>query len=118
MSSALSGLPGVSVPPAPLDRVHVYYQYCAYVPDRDQTVRRCLRSGLDVEHHHMDVCPDLPLFAESRAVAPGARRTTDALQLPVHAGLSSSDLDLVATRVRRALAGRPAHRSEAAGLPR
>jgi dTDP-4-amino-4,6-dideoxygalactose transaminase len=114
MSTALSGLPGVSVPPTPADRVHVYYQYCAYVPDRDATVRRCLRRGLDVEFHHMDVCPDLPLFSESAPIAPGARRTAHALQLPVHAGLSDADLRRVADRVRRALQTEPEEYAAAA----
>jgi dTDP-4-amino-4,6-dideoxygalactose transaminase len=118
MSSALGQLPGVGVPPAPRDRVHVYYQYCAYVPDRDQTVARCLRAGLDVEYHHMDVCPDLPLFSESKTEVPGARRTTDALQLPVHAGLSSAELGRVADRVRRAVSTPPPPQSEAARASR
>jgi perosamine synthetase len=118
MSAALGELPGVGVPPAPRDRVHVYYQYCAYVPDRDGTVARCLRAGLDVEYHHMDVCPDLPLFSRSRAEVPGARRTTDALQLPIHAGLSPDDLARVATRVRRAVSIAPPPRREAARVAR
>jgi perosamine synthetase len=113
MSTALGKLPGVAVPPAPRDRVHVYYQYCAYVPDRDLAVSRCLRAGLDVEFHHMDVCPDLPLFSRSRTEVPGARRTTDALQLPVHAGLSWDELALVATRVRRAVSTAPSRREAA-----
>jgi dTDP-4-amino-4,6-dideoxygalactose transaminase len=104
MSGALSGRPGVQVPPAPSDRVHVYYQYCAYVPDRDALVRRCLRRGLDLEYHHMDVCSDLELFGRSRTAAPGARRTADAVQLPIHAGLDDAQLATVAHRVRRALA--------------
>lgn len=104
MSSALSHLDGLRLPPEPDDRVHVYYQYCVYPPDRDAAVRRCLRAGLDVEYHHMDVCPDLPLFAASRAEVPGARRTGDALQLPIHAGLSPDDLERVARRFRRAVA--------------
>jgi dTDP-4-amino-4,6-dideoxygalactose transaminase len=118
MSAALGELPGVGVPPAPRDRVHVYYQYCAYVPDRDLAVARCLRAGLDVEYHHMDVCPDLPLFGASRTEVPGARRTTDALQLPIHAGLSSDDLARVAARVRRAVSVSPSSRSEPARAAR
>jgi perosamine synthetase len=114
MSEALGALAGVGVPPAPRDRVHVYYQYCAYVPDRDLAVARCLRAGLDVEYHHMDVCPDLPLFSESRTEVPGARRTADALQLPVHAGLSSAELARVAARVRGAVSSGPPPRGEAA----
>ncbi len=60
----------------------------------------------------MDVCPDLPLFADSRTDAPGARRTTEALQLPVHAGLSGTDLERVAGRARRALSAAGAGGSE------
>ena len=103
MSATLAGVPGIGVPPAPADRVHVYYQYCVYVPDRDGAVRGCLRRGLDVEYHHMDVCPDLPQFAASQAEVPGARRTTEALQVPVHAGLSDDDLARVAARLKGAL---------------
>lgn len=103
MGAALGGIPGVQVPPAPADRVHVYYQYCVYVPDRDAAVTRCLRSGLDVEYHHMDVCSDVPLFGGSRTDAPGARRTAEALQVPIHVGLSPERLELVARRLRRAL---------------
>lgn len=103
MTGALAGIPGVVPPPAPADRVHVYYQYPLYVPDRDAVVARCLRSGLDVEYHHMDVCADLPLFGDARREAPGARRTADALQVPVHAGLDDAHLALVARRLRGAL---------------
>jgi dTDP-4-amino-4,6-dideoxygalactose transaminase len=103
MSAALCGVPGVVPPPAPKDRVHVYYQYAAYVRDRDAAVTRCLRSGLDVEYHHMDVCPELAIFSESRIDAPGARRTTEALQVPIHVGLSQRDLERVADRLKRAV---------------
>jgi dTDP-4-amino-4,6-dideoxygalactose transaminase len=103
MSRQIGSLAGVQVPPSPSDRVHVYYQYAAYVPDRDAVVARCLRAGLDLEYHHMDVCPELPLFGGSPTAAPGARRTADALQVPVHAGLSPSQLELVGSRLRRAL---------------
>jgi dTDP-4-amino-4,6-dideoxygalactose transaminase len=126
LTAALAGLPGVVPPPAPSDRGHVYYQYCAYVEDREAVVRRCLRRGLDVEFHHMDVCPDLPLFAEFRTDAPGARRTNEALQLPIHAGLGPAEMEAVERRFRSAvLAGaRPARMAagpettdEAAGRP-
>jgi dTDP-4-amino-4,6-dideoxygalactose transaminase len=116
MSAALAGLPGVALPPDPVDRVHVYYQYCVYPSDRDGVVRRCLRSGLDVEYHHMDVCPDLPLFAASRTEVPGARRTNEALQLPIHAGLSDADLARVAQRFRRAVAPPAIRQAAPAGL--
>jgi dTDP-4-amino-4,6-dideoxygalactose transaminase len=116
---AMAGVPGVRTPPAPHDRVHVYYQYCLYVPDREAAVRACLDRGLDVEYHHMDVCPELPLFAIPRPEAPGAQRTKDALQVPVHCGLGGAGLERVTVRLRRGLgsegaAGNPV----AAGSPR
>jgi perosamine synthetase len=115
LTAALSHLDGVTVPADPDDRVHVYYQYCVYPGDRDGVVRRCLRRGLDVEYHHMDVCPDLPLFAASRMEAPGARRTADALQLPVHPGLRPEDLLRVARRFASAAAAPDFPHAAAAG---
>jgi dTDP-4-amino-4,6-dideoxygalactose transaminase len=109
LTEVLRRLPGVVPAPSPSDRRHVYYQYCAYVPNRDAVVRGCLRRGLDLEFHHMDVCPDLALFTSSRTPAPGARRTNNAVQLPVHAGLSPDEMDAVLRRFRSAvLAGTPA----------
>ena len=103
MNVVLRGVDGVELPPAPPDRTHIYYQYCVYVPDRPRLVRACLRAGVDLEYHHMDVCPDLALFREQRIDAPGARRTRDAVQVPIHAGLTPPQLEAVARRVRRAL---------------
>jgi dTDP-4-amino-4,6-dideoxygalactose transaminase len=116
LSTALADVEGLALPPEPRDRVHVYYQYCVYPRDRERVVRRSLRAGLDVEYHHMDVCPDLPLFAASRTEVPGARRTRDALQLPVHAALGELDLERVARRFRSAVA--PASVSEGAAHAR
>lgn len=108
LSRRLAGLTGVVPPPEPADRVHVYYQYAAYVPDRERLVRRALRRGLDLESHHMDVCSDLPLFAASAMDAPGARRTGQSVQIPVHVGLDAAAIERVADRVRRALGAAPA----------
>jgi dTDP-4-amino-4,6-dideoxygalactose transaminase len=119
LTEVLRGLPGVVPPPTPSDRRHDYYQYCAYVPNRDAAVRRCLRRGLDVEFHHMDVCSDLALFGSSRTPAPSARRTNEAVQLPVHASLHPDEMEAVVRRFRSAvLAGAPgAARTSAAPEP-
>jgi perosamine synthetase len=100
---AVAAIPGVRTPAAPSDRTHVYYQYCLYVPDREAAVRACIDRGLDVEYHHMDVCPEVPLFGATDAEAPGARRTQDALQVPAHYGLRGAGIERVASRLRRAL---------------
>ncbi len=103
LDAALAGIPGVATPPRFPDRESAYYQYAVYVPDRARVVRRCLETGLDVEHHHMDVCPDLPLFGPVGGAAVGARRTADAIQVPIHPGLDGAGIARVARRLRRGL---------------
>jgi perosamine synthetase len=118
LSRRLAGRPGVLPPPEPGDRVHVYYQYSAYVPDRERLVRRALRRGLDLESHHMDVCPELPLFAESAIDTPGARRTAESVQIPVHSGLEPPAMERVAGRVLEALGTAAPPQAAEAGVPR
>ena len=62
MDQLLKGLPGVVPPKVPPERQHVYYQYCVYVPDRDDVLRGSIRRGIDIETLHVDVCTQLPLF--------------------------------------------------------
>jgi dTDP-4-amino-4,6-dideoxygalactose transaminase len=100
MSEVLGGVAGVRVPTVPRDRTHAFYQYCAYVPSRDGVVEACLRRGIDIETLHVDVCPDLELFAPQTNSAAGARATTHTIQIPVYEGLEDAQLDRVANVVR------------------
>jgi dTDP-4-amino-4,6-dideoxygalactose transaminase len=95
MDRALGGAVGVQIPVVPPDRTHVYYQYCAYVPDRDAVARDCIRRGVDVETLHVDVCTRLPLFGSPRPSA-GADRGAQAVQLPVYESLTDQQVDRVA----------------------
>jgi perosamine synthetase len=104
----LSGIPGIRLPQVPGDRTHVYYQYCAYVPDRDVTVLRSLKHGVDLETLHVDVCPQLELFSAYKVAAPGAEATEQAVQIPVYESLSSMDVDRVADVVHASAAQKPA----------
>jgi hypothetical protein len=107
MDDLLGRLPAVQVPYVPQDRMHVYYQYCVYGPDgpdRDELVVRCVRRGIDIETLHVDVPPDMELFAGARAEAAGARRAAQALQIPIYAGLSRAQIERVGTTVRDVLA--------------
>ena len=97
--TALSRMPGVHVPAVPPDRTHVYYQCCAYVRDRDQFVIDAVRRGIDVETLHVDVCPDMELFSELKIDAPGARRASEAVQLPAYESLSEERVDTIIRRV-------------------
>jgi dTDP-4-amino-4,6-dideoxygalactose transaminase len=106
MDQALRGLPGITVPSAPPDRTHVYYQYCVYGPERDALVVKCVRRGVDIETLHVDVCCDLDLFAGARvepAGAPGAHRAAQAMQLPVYSSLTDEQALRVAQVVRGVL---------------
>jgi len=95
MNRALHEIAGVRVPCVPADRTHVYYQYCAYVPDRDALTLACIRRGVDVETLHVDVCTRLELFGEPRS-SPGADRAAQAVQLPVYESLTDAQIDRVA----------------------
>jgi dTDP-4-amino-4,6-dideoxygalactose transaminase len=107
MNSVLGGVSGIRVPEAPPDRTHVYYQYCVYGPDgpgRDDLVVRCVRRGIDIETLHVDVPPDMPLFAGAKAECDGARRAAQAIQVPVYSSLTGKQLRRVARVVRDVLA--------------
>jgi dTDP-4-amino-4,6-dideoxygalactose transaminase len=90
----------------------VYYQYCVYVPDRDDLVLRCIRRGVDIETLHVDVCTNLELFSDLRgAPTPGADRASAAVQVPVYASLSDDQVGRIARTVKRAVDDRaPKHR--------
>jgi dTDP-4-amino-4,6-dideoxygalactose transaminase len=106
MDRALAGLPGITVPQVPSGRTHVYYQYCVYAPQRDELVVRCVRRGIDIETLHVDVCPELELFADSNvepAGTPGAVKAAGAMQIPVYSTLTDDQVDRVARVVRDVL---------------
>src|SRR5438093_4018121 len=106
MTRTLGDLPGVQVPRVPAGRTHVYYQYCVYGPDgpqRDELVVRCVRRGIDIETLHVDVPPDMELFQGATAEADGARRATQAIQIPIYAGLTEEQIERVAATVRSVL---------------
>ena len=94
------------MPEVPSDRTHTFYQYCAYVPGRDAVVDTCLRQGVDLETLHVDICPDIPLFAASRSVIPGARATVQTVQIPVYESLTDAHLERVASVVRNVILSR------------
>jgi perosamine synthetase len=104
LDAILAGTAGLVTPYRPEDREHSYYQYCIYVPARDDVVRRCIRRGVDLETLHVDVCPQLALFDARRRHCPGAERAAEAVQVPVHASLSPRDLERIGRTVKRVVA--------------
>lgn len=100
----LGGVPGITIPITPADQTHVFYQYCAYVPDTDGVVKRCIRRGVDVAPMHVDVCTQMPLFGWTGARAPGAERAATAVQIPVYESLHDADVERIGRLVRAQVA--------------
>jgi perosamine synthetase len=106
MNRVLSAIPGVQVPKEPPGYRHVYYQYCAYGPDgvdRDDLVVHCVRRGIDIETLHVDVPPAMELFGGAAAEAEGAKRASQAIQIPVYSSLTDEQVARVARVVRDVL---------------
>ena len=100
LNDVLGDVRGITIPHIPPDRTHVYYQYCAYVPDSDTLVKRCIRRGVDVAPMHVDVCTNLKLFGWNGPPMPGAERAATAVQVPVYESLSDREIERVGRLVR------------------
>jgi dTDP-4-amino-4,6-dideoxygalactose transaminase len=100
LDDLLGDVPGITIPQIPPGRTHVYYQYCAYVPESETVVKRCIRRGVDVAPMHVDVCTAMELFGWRGAAAPGAERAATAVQVPVYESLSDAEIDRVGRLVR------------------
>jgi len=86
---------------------HVYYQYCVYGPQRDELVVKCVRKGIDIETLHVDVCPEMGMFADARVEPPGcagAVKAAGAMQVPVYESLTDAQTARVAKVLRDVLA--------------
>jgi dTDP-4-amino-4,6-dideoxygalactose transaminase len=101
LDELLGDVPGITIPRTSVDRTHVYYQYCAYVPQSDTIVKRCIRRGVDVAPMHVDVCTSLPLFNWTGEAMPGAARAATAVQVPVYESLADREVERVGRLVRR-----------------
>jgi dTDP-4-amino-4,6-dideoxygalactose transaminase len=101
LDAVLGDVPGITIPTIPPDRTHVYYQYCAYVPDSADLVKRCIRRGVDVAPMHVDVCTKVSIFDWTGAPAPGAEHASTAVQVPVYESLSDREIERVGRLVRQ-----------------
>jgi len=100
LDGLLGDVNGITIPHVPSDRTHVYYQYCAYVPDSERIVTRCIRRGVDVAPMHVDVCSRMELFGWQGPPAPGAELASSAVQLPVYESLQDGEVERVGRLVR------------------
>jgi dTDP-4-amino-4,6-dideoxygalactose transaminase len=100
LDGLLGDVPAITIPAIPPDRTHVYYQYCAYVPDGEAIVKRCIRRGVDVAPMHVDVCTKMDLFDWPHPPTPGAEKASTAVQVPVYESLSDQEIERVGRLVR------------------
>jgi perosamine synthetase len=103
LTAALKDVDGIQPPVAPPQTESVYYQYCIRAADPDMLKHRAIRSGVDVEIMHVDVCNVLDVFEESKTKCPVAEGTEHTLQLPVYASLTDKDLNRIIEVIRGAV---------------
>jgi dTDP-4-amino-4,6-dideoxygalactose transaminase len=96
----LGDVPGITIPSMPEGRTHVYYQYCPYVPDYLDLVKRCIRRGVDVAPMHVDHCTTMELFDWKGPASPGAAKAMTAVQMPVYESLSDEEIKRIGRLVR------------------
>src|SRR5262249_23293361 len=96
----LGDVRGVTVPRIPAGRNHVYYQYCPYVPDYLDLVKRSIRRGIDVAPMHVDHCTTMELFGWKGPDAPGAAKAMTAVQMPVYGAVSDTEIERIGRLVR------------------
>ncbi|MBY0493850.1 MAG: DegT/DnrJ/EryC1/StrS family aminotransferase [Cyanobacteria bacterium] len=101
LDQLLGDAPGITIPRIPPDRTHVYYQYCAYVPDSESFVKRCIRRGVDVAPMHVDVCTGMELFGWTGGPMPGAAKASTAVQVPVYESLADHEIERIGRLVRQ-----------------
>lgn len=103
----LAASPAIQTPYVDAEVEPVYYQYCIYLSNPRCAKRRAIRSGVDFETTHVDVCSALPLLGQFAASCPQAELTAEALQLPVYSRLRTSDVERVLKIVLQVTADLP-----------
>lgn len=115
LTAGLSGLPGLILPSQVDGRRHAWHQYTVRVLptallDRSGLAGRLDGAGIDSRAFYPKLVHDYPCFARHPRVEPGdtpvaAKAVRQVLSLPVHPGLSATDIDRVIQAVRGALTG-------------
>jgi perosamine synthetase len=103
LTAALKDIDGIQPPGRAPETEPVYYQYCIRAADPDLLKHRAIRSGVDVEIMHVDICNVLDVFEGSKSKCPVAEGTEHTLQLPVYASLTERDLNRIIEVIRAAV---------------
>jgi dTDP-4-amino-4,6-dideoxygalactose transaminase len=106
LDEGLAGTPGVVLPSERRGYRHVYHQYTIWVDgDRDRFRQRLRDLGIGTAIHYELPVHRQPLYSSlgyDRVSLPVTEAAADhVLSLPVHPGLSESDLDRIVESVRK-----------------
>jgi dTDP-4-amino-4,6-dideoxygalactose transaminase len=104
LTKGLTGLESIITPAIFPGAVSTFYQYCIHTSDAPGLSRFAIRRGIDIEIMHVDICTELPLFAEYKRSCPNAERTKNTLQLPVYSSLDRSELNRILEVILEAVA--------------
>jgi dTDP-4-amino-4,6-dideoxygalactose transaminase len=115
LSAGLAGAPGLAVPDIPADRTHVWHQYTLRIlgdaaGGRDEFCSRLTRARIGNGIYYPKLMHDYACYADNAQViiddTPLARAmTTQVVSIPVHPGLSKSDLSRIVAACREAVSG-------------
>ncbi len=115
LATGLESIPGISVPFEPDGRQHVFHQFTIAVEDeagltRNELADRLLAAGVGSGVYYPKLVHDYPAFRhDDRVASDKTARAADAvrrvLSLPVHPGLTDSDLERIIGGVRSAIGG-------------
>jgi perosamine synthetase len=90
-------LNGVIVPKVPTEASHVYHQFTVRVPDgqRDNFVEHMTSCGVSTSVYYPTPVHKLPSFNLALSLPHTETATHEVVSLPVHPGLTESDLDTI-----------------------
>src|SRR5262249_18948932 len=112
LTEGLKGIRSIVTPLILPGAVSTFYQYCIYSSDCAELSKQAIRRGIDVEIMHVDICSQLPIFADFGGSCPQAERTEETLQVPVYTSLQPEDLDRILAVIRKAGIQLPASAEE------
>ncbi len=87
-----SELAGVTIPAVAPGTTHVYHQYTIRTPERDRVRRELDDAGIDSTVFYPVPTHRLPAYGHTVALPATDLATAEVLSLPVHPGLSESDV--------------------------
>jgi dTDP-4-amino-4,6-dideoxygalactose transaminase len=115
LTAGLDGVPGLDLPRIPADRSHVWHQYTLRIMDdaaggRDEFCSRLARERIGHGIYYPKLMHDYACYADNAQViideTPHARAmTAQVVSIPVHPGLSKTDLARIVAGCREAVSG-------------